>query len=40
MDIDVRYARNGKVAIAFQVVGDGPIDLIFLPGFINNIEAV
>jgi pimeloyl-ACP methyl ester carboxylesterase len=40
MDVDVSYARNGRVAIAFQVIGDGPIDLVFLPGFINNIEAV
>jgi len=37
---DVSYARNGKVAIAFEVVGDGPIDLVYLPGFINNLEAV
>lgn len=32
MDIpDVRYARAGTVAIAFQVVGDGPRDLIYSP---------
>ena len=28
---DVRYARSGDVAIAYQVVGDGPPDLVFLP---------
>jgi serine/threonine protein kinase/class 3 adenylate cyclase len=37
---DVCYARNGDVSIAFEVVGDGPIDLVFLPGFINNLEVV
>ena len=37
---DVSYARNGKVAIAFEVVGDGPVDLVYLPGFINNLEVV
>lgn len=32
MDIpDVRYARSGGVAIAYQVVGEGPADLVFLP---------
>jgi class 3 adenylate cyclase len=40
MKPDVSYARNGKVAIAFEVLGDGPIDLVYLPGFINNLEAV
>ncbi len=30
---DVRYARSGDVAIAYQVVGDGPVDLVFVPFF-------
>jgi class 3 adenylate cyclase len=32
---DVRYARSGDVAIAYQVVGDGPVDLVFVPFFGN-----
>ena len=36
----VAYARSGKAAIAFEVVGDGPVDLIYLPGFINNLEVI
>ena len=32
---DVYYARSGGVAIAYQVVGDGPEDLVFLP-FLTN----
>ena len=40
MNPDVAYARNGKVAIAYEVVGDGPVDLVYLPGFINNLELV
>lgn len=32
------YARNGDVSIAFQVVGNGPIDLIHVPPFISNLE--
>lgn len=35
---EIRYARNGDVALAYQVLGDGPIDLVFLPAFVNNIE--
>jgi pimeloyl-ACP methyl ester carboxylesterase len=32
------YARNGDVWIAYQVFGEGPIDLVFAPGFVSNIE--
>jgi len=34
---DVRYARSGDLAIAYQVVGDGPIDLVFVPLFSNLV---
>jgi len=34
---DVEYARSGDVSIAYQVIGDGPIDLLLIP-FINNLE--
>ena len=34
-----RYARSGSVNIAYQVVGDGPFDLIWVPGWISNVEA-
>jgi pimeloyl-ACP methyl ester carboxylesterase len=37
---DVAYARNGRVAIAYEVIGDGPIDVVYLPGFINNLEVM
>ena len=33
-----RYARRGDTAIAYQVHGDGPIDLVFLAGVISHIE--
>jgi class 3 adenylate cyclase len=35
---ETRYARSGGVAIAYQVIGEGPIDLVFAPGFVSNIE--
>lgn len=38
MQPEVRYARSGEVRIAYQVVGDGPVDLVFVPGFISNLD--
>ena len=35
---ETRYARSGDVSIAFQVIGDGPFDLVFAPGFVSNVE--
>jgi hypothetical protein len=35
---EVRYARNGDVNIAFQVVGSGPIDLLYIPGWISHLD--
>ena len=36
----VRYARNGTVQIAYTVVGNGPIDLVYAPGIWTNCEIV
>ena len=33
-----RYARCGDLAIAYQVIGDGPDDLVLAPGFISHVE--
>lgn len=33
------YARSGDVRIAYQVVGNGPIDLVLVPGFISNLDV-
>jgi class 3 adenylate cyclase/pimeloyl-ACP methyl ester carboxylesterase len=35
----IRYAKSGDVRIAYQVAGGGPLDLVFVPGFISNLEA-
>jgi class 3 adenylate cyclase/pimeloyl-ACP methyl ester carboxylesterase len=34
---DVAYARSGGVAIAYQVVGDGDKDLVYVPDFVSNL---
>jgi len=38
MPPETRYARSGEVNIAYQVVGDGPIDLVFVPGFVSHLD--
>jgi class 3 adenylate cyclase/pimeloyl-ACP methyl ester carboxylesterase len=34
----IRYARSGDVNIAYQVTGDGPFDIVFVPGFFSHLE--
>jgi len=34
-----RYAKSGDLRVAYQVVGHGPLDLVFVPGFISNLEV-
>lgn len=33
-----RFARSGDLSIAYQVVGDGPIDVVYVPGFVSHLE--
>lgn len=35
---ETRYARAGDISIAYQVVGDGPFDLVHIPSWITNVE--
>jgi class 3 adenylate cyclase len=35
---ETRYARSGELHIAYQVVGDGPLDLVWVPGWISCID--
>jgi len=34
-----RYARSGDISIAYQVIGDGPLTIVFVPGFVSNVEG-
>jgi class 3 adenylate cyclase len=39
MDIpDIRYAKAGDIDIAYEVLGDGPVDLVSVPAWATNIE--
>jgi class 3 adenylate cyclase/pimeloyl-ACP methyl ester carboxylesterase len=35
---ETRYAKSGDVSIAYQVLGDGPFDVVFAPGSVSNLE--
>jgi pimeloyl-ACP methyl ester carboxylesterase len=35
---ETRYARSGDLHIAYQVVGEGPIDLVYVPSWISQVE--
>jgi pimeloyl-ACP methyl ester carboxylesterase len=35
---ETQYARSGDVNIAYQVSGDGPFDLVFVPGYVTHLE--
>ncbi|MGI8864514.1 MAG: adenylate/guanylate cyclase domain-containing protein [Solirubrobacteraceae bacterium] len=35
---ETRYARSGEHHIAYQVVGDGPMDLVYVPSWISQVE--
>jgi len=34
---DIRYAKNGGTSIAYQIVGDGPSDLVYVPDYVSNL---
>ena len=36
----IRYAKSDDVDIAYQVVGDGPTDLVFVAGAMTNLEVL
>ena len=38
MQPETRYAKSGDVHVAYQVFGEGSVDLVFVPGFISNVE--
>jgi pimeloyl-ACP methyl ester carboxylesterase len=33
-----QYAKSGDVNIAYQVIGDGPVDLVCIPGWVSHVE--
>jgi class 3 adenylate cyclase/pimeloyl-ACP methyl ester carboxylesterase len=37
---DTRYAWNGDISLAYQVIGNGDIDLLFIPSGVSNVEVM
>ena len=35
---ETRYAKSGDIHIAYQVIGKGPLDLVYVPGFVSHLE--
>lgn len=35
---ETHYARSGDINIAYQVLGEGPIDLVYVPGWVSHLE--
>ena len=33
-----QYTKSGDISIAYQVVGDGPIDIVYVPGWLSHLE--
>ena len=40
MQPETKYAKSGDVHVAYQVLGNGPIDLVIVPGWVSHIELV
>jgi class 3 adenylate cyclase/alpha-beta hydrolase superfamily lysophospholipase len=40
LDDRTRWARNGETDIAYRVLGDGPMEIVFLAGLISHIEVL
>jgi class 3 adenylate cyclase len=38
MDVDVHYAGSGELRIAYATFGEGPVDFVFVPGFVSHLE--
>jgi hypothetical protein len=37
---DTQWASSGDVSIAYRVMGDGPLDVVLIPGFVSHVELM
>ena len=40
MEPVTHYAKSGDASVAYQVIGEGPFDLVYVAGWISNIEMM
>ena len=38
--LETKYARSGDIHVAYQVIGDAPIDLIYIPGWVSHLDLI
>jgi len=38
MNPPIQYTKSGNINIAYQVFGSGPVDLVYIPGWVSNID--
>jgi pimeloyl-ACP methyl ester carboxylesterase len=38
MQTETKYARSGDIHIAYQTLGRGPLDLVYVPGWVSHVE--
>ena len=36
---ETHYAQSDGLSIAYQVIGDGPVDIVLVPGWVSNVEV-
>jgi len=36
---ETHYVRTDGISVAYQLVGEGPADLLFVPGWVSNVEV-
>lgn len=37
---ETRYTKSGEIDIAYQVLGNGPLDIVYVPGFVTNLDVL
>ncbi len=38
---EIRYARcAGGIDVAYKVMGDGPVDVVYVPGFVSHLDLI
>ena len=40
IDVPIRYARSGDVEIAYRTIGEGPVDLVFVQGWLTHLNVL
>ena len=39
MELEISYAKSRGLSVAYAVFGEGPLDLVVVPGLVSHVEA-